>query len=149
MEYNMEEPDWAEYARLQALLDRSPNAYRAAGIEAAMVDLIEMISKGAPPDRRQVDNLVTNRSGRERRRRAVVLACSDARASEQAASGAVESRLTLVKCEEACGRKDFALLVGHAKGYSFGDLAMISGSNPNALKTRAFRAKRRIIHLAA
>ncbi|WP_112329811.1 hypothetical protein [Cereibacter johrii] len=145
----MEEPDWAEYARLQVLLDRTPNAYRAAGVEAAMADLIEKIGNGEPPDRRQVDNLVTNRVGRERRRRAVVLANSDARASEPAATGAAESQLILAKCEEICGKEDFALLVRHAQGFSFGDLAISFGSNPNALKIKAFRAKKKIVHLAA
>lgn len=145
----MYEPEWAEYARLQALLDCTPNAYKAAGIEAAMAELIEKIAKSEPPDRRQVDNLVTNRSGKERRHRAAVLANSDALATDPAASGAAESRLMLIKCEEACGKENFTLLVRHAQGYSFGDLAIFFGSNHNALKTRAFRARKLISDLAA
>lgn len=144
----MEESEWAEYARLQALLVCTPNAYKAAGIEAAMSDLIDKIAQGEPADRQQVDNLVTNRTGKERRRRAVVMANSDALASEPAA-GAAESRLMLVKCEEASGKEDFSLLVRHAQGHSFRDLAIFFGANANTLKIRAFRARKRISHLAA
>ena len=61
----MNEDSWAAYAHFQSILDRTTNAYVAAGIEAAMADLLETIARGEPFTPKQTKNLVVNRIGRE------------------------------------------------------------------------------------
>ena len=65
------------------------------------------------------------------------------------AEGSAESRLTLRKCAEACGRYAFELLVNRASGLSYGELAKATGVNQNTLKVRAYRARQKISFLTA
>ncbi len=145
----MDEDPWAEYARLQAMLDRTTDVYKAAGIETAMADLLEKIAKGEACTARQTKNLVINRIGKERRRRAIIHAGRHDLVHEIAANGPAESRLTLVKCAQISESRDFGLLVNLALGRSYSELAKATGANENTLKTRAYRARRKIMRLAA
>ena len=66
-----------------------------------------------------------------------------------ATEGSAESRLTLVKCAEICGPRDFRLLVSRALGRCYGELAKATGENQNTLKIRVHRVRQKIGHLAA
>ena len=162
----MEYEPWVEYARLQAILDRTTDARKGAGIEAAMTELVEKIGCGDPPKAKQVRNLVTNRVGKERRRRAILVhrryTIIEERGRKRGADGAnmpcgapqtseteADCRLTLLKCLNVCGRRDFALMIGQAQGYTYGELATVTGERPSALKTRVHRARKQILALAA
>ena len=145
----MGNPDWAQYARLQSMLDSTTNAYKAAGIEAAMNDLLEKFGKGVPCTPEQTKNLVVNRIGKERRHRGMLYSRQHDLAPAIATAGLAESRLTLKKCAEACGARAFELLVNRASGFSYGELAKATGVNQNTLKVRAHRARQKIIFLAA
>ena len=145
----MNEDSWAAYAHFQSILDRTTNAYVAAGIEAAMADLLETIARGEPFTPKQTKNLVVNRIGRERRRRAIVYSGRHDLVPEMATEGSAESRLTLVKCAEICGPRDFRLLVSRALGRCYGELAKATGENQNTLKIRVHRVRQKIGHLAA
>lgn len=148
----MDEDPWTEYARLQSMLDRTTDAYKAAGIEAAMTDLIEKISRGEVVAKKQVNNLVVNRIGKERRRRAIVYSgrqdlVDNPDVGNQA--NAAESRLMLVKCEQACGLRDFELLVRQAEGRSLSEISTELDVKITTLKTRAHRARKLVLALAA
>lgn len=148
----MDADPWVEYARLQSMLNRTTNAYKAAGIEAAMVDLLDKISRGETPAKNQVTNLVVNRIGRERRRRAIVFAGRHDLADKHEASSsanAAESRLMLIKCAQACGNEDFNLLVRQAKGQSLAEISVDTGLKVTTLKTRAHRARKIVLAFAA
>ena len=145
----MDEGPWKEYARLQSILHRTIDAHKAAGIEAALTDLLEKISAGEPCTPKQTKNLVVNRMGRERRRRAIVHAGRFDLVPEIANQGSAESRLTLARCEEVCGPLDFRLLLNFALGHSYGELAKASGANENTLKVRVYRLRQKISYLAA
>ena len=145
----MDEDPWTEYARLQAVLDRTSDVYKSAGIETAMANMLEKIADGEPHNARQVKNLVVNREGKERRRRAIMHAGRHDLVPEQAEEGPVGSRLALIKCAKVCGPRDFLLLVNHALGHSYSELAILTGVNQNTLKIRAHRARKKIVFLAA
>ena len=145
----MVEALWAAYAHLQSMLNRTTNAYKAAGIEAAMADLLEKIEKGEPCTLKQTKNLVINRIGRERRRRAIVHFGRHDLVPRMSTEGSAESLLTLAKCAEVCGPRDFKLLVNRALGHSYGELARATGVNQNTLKVRVHRIRQNIDHLAA
>ncbi|MFC2970147.1 RNA polymerase sigma factor [Acidimangrovimonas pyrenivorans] len=148
----MDADPWAEYARLQSMLGRTTNAYKAAGIEAAMTDLLERIGRGEVPNVEQVNNLIVNRTGKERRRRAMIHVGRDDISMERESCGvadAAESRLMLIKCAQACGPRDFSLLVRQAQGYTLAEVAEQTGAKVTTLKTRAHRARKLILALAA
>lgn len=140
---------WAAYARLQSMLSSTTDAYKSAGIEAAMTDLLEKFAQGKFLTPQQLQNLVVNRTGRERRRSVILRSRQHCLTSEPTSESSAESRLTLGKCAEICGDRDFALLLGCAMGHSYRELAEATGTKPNALKIRAHRARQKITHLAA
>ena len=140
---------WAEYAHLQSILDRTTNVRKAAGIEAAMADLLEKIARGEHCTPNQVKNLVVNRISRERRRAAIVHYGRHDLVPHMATNGSVDSRLILEKCEKACGPSDFRLLVNRALGYSYIEISKATGVNQNTLKVRVLRVRQKISHLAA
>ena len=145
----MDQDPWVAYAHLQSLLNRTTNVHKAAGIEAAMVNLLEKIERGEPCTSKQTKNLVINRIGKERRRRAIVNSGRHELVPPMATVGSAESRLTLQKCAVVCGPRNFRLLVNHAIGRSYVELAKASGVNQNTLKIRVHRLRKKISHLAA
>lgn len=145
----MESDPWAEYARLQAMLDRVADAYKGIGIETAMSDLLEKIARGETCRPSQIKNLVVNRSSKERRRRAMVAARRHELPSDDCSDGAAESSLDLQACQKICGDRDFVLLVNQAAGCTYADLARQTGINQNTLKIRVHRARHKIESLAA
>ena len=138
---------WVKYRRLQEILDRTTNTHYAAGIEAAMTTLLDKIKGHVPYTSQQVNNLVGNRIFKERRRRAIAYWSRDEIVPQQASDGAAESRLMLRRCAEACGSRDFTLLVKHAQGHTFGELAAASDVTQNTLKIRAYRARQTLLAL--
>ena len=145
----MGNPDWAQYARLQSMLNSTTNAYKAAGIEAAMDDLLEKFARGVPCTSEQTTNLVINRIGKERRHRGMLFSRQHDLAPGIATAGLAESRLTLGKCAKVCGPRDFKLLVNRACGWSYSELANATGVNQNTLKTRVHRVRQKLRLLAA
>ncbi|NVK58187.1 MAG: sigma-70 family RNA polymerase sigma factor [Alteromonadaceae bacterium] len=143
---------WVEYARLQSMLDRTTDAYKAAGIEAAMTDLLEGIAKHRTIGAKQARNLVVNRIGKERRRRAIIYARRHNIAGDSEGCGvadAAESRIMLLRCAQACGPRDFRLLVRQAQGNSLAEISAETGATITALKARAHRARKKVLALAA
>lgn len=140
----MEDEPWASYQRLQSLLASTTNQHRAAGIEAALTDLLTKIERGECIIPEQVDYLVINRIGRERRRRAMLYSRERELVRVVASERIPEIRLTLEECAAVCGRRDFDLLVLRARGHSYGELAKATGVNQNTLKVRVHRARRRL-----
>ncbi|SEI87574.1 hypothetical protein SAMN05421762_2377 [Pseudooceanicola nitratireducens] len=148
----MDADPWVEYARLQSMLKGTTDAYKAAGIEAAMTDLLDSIAKRRTIDARQVKNLVVNRIGKERRRRAIVYAHSHDIAGEHEGRGvadAAESRIMLQRYAKACGPRDFHLLVRQAQGNTLAEISAETGSPITTLKARAHRARKKVLALAA
>lgn len=148
----MDADPWAEYARLQSMLDRTTDAYKAAGIEAAMTDLLEGIANRRTIGARQVRNLVVNRIGKERRRRAIAYARRHDIAGDHEGRGvadAAESRIMLLRCAKACGPRDFRLLVRQAQGNSLAEISAETGTRITTLKTRVHRARKMVLALVA
>jgi hypothetical protein len=138
---------WLEYRRLQAMLNRTTDAQRAEGIESAMTTVLEKIKGSLSCSSQQIKNLVGNRISKERRRRAVAYRSREEIVPQLASSGAADSCLILQRCAEICGLRDFTLLVRNAQGYTFGELAAVSGVAQNTLKIRAHRARRNLLSL--
>ncbi len=115
----------------------------------ALTELLDKIGRGEPYSSKQVDDLVANRVSKERRRRAIVNRYRNDIASGQSSTSSAESRLTLRKCEELCGKRDFSLLVEFAQGNTYREIAASTGVNVNTLKIRVFRARQTIADLAA
>lgn len=145
----MDYDPWVEYARLQSMLSRTTDAYKAAGIEAAMTDLLEKISNGEHCSPARIRNLVVNRTSKERRRRAMVHAGRQDLVHDRQSDNAADSRLILAEFERSCGSRDFLILVNQALGHSYKDMARHTGVNPNTLKIRAHRAREKVVPLAA
>ena len=145
----MTEDPWAEYARLQGVLERTANTQSAAGIEAAMCEILDRMARGESCTAEQCKNLVVNRTNRERRRRAMLYQSAQAIDGSTVGISAVENRVLLAECEAICGPVDFNLLVDRASGFSFGELAVVTGLSENALKVRVHRARKKILPLAA
>ena len=135
---------WLEYLRLQEMLNRTTDTLRVEGIESAMTAVLEKLKSGVSCTPKQVENLVGNRTARERRRRAIVYRGREDIVQRQAAGGA-DNRLMLRRCAKICGLRDFTLLVKNAQGYTFRELAAVRGVAQNALKIRAYRARRNLL----
>lgn len=141
----MDRKPWLEYLRLQGMLHRTTDTLRIEGIESAMTTVLEKLKSGASCTPKQVKNLVGNQIAKERRRRAIAYRGREDIVPQQALSGAANSRLMLQRCAEVCGLRDFTLLAKNAQGYTFGELAAASGVAQNALKIRAYRARRNLL----
>ena len=149
----MKEVSWVEYARLQSVLDRTTDAYKAAGIESAMADLLEKITQNEILEANQVKNLVVNRIGKERRRRVIVRVHSQDLMSNQShqvgVEDAVECRLMLIQCAKVCAQRDLELFVRRGNGYSYPEIASTTGVSVSSLKTRMHRARKLVQALVA
>lgn len=145
----MKEDPWAGYARLQSMLERTTNAYAAAGIEAAMCEILDKIANGDEYTSQQSKNLVVNRANRERRRRALLYQTAETMEVDPGEIRIVEDRMLLADCEAICGPIDFDLLMRRSSGFSFGELAIVTGLSEVALKVRVHRARRKLLPLAA
>ena len=136
---------WLEYLRLQEMLNRTTDTLRVEGIESAMTTVLEKLKSGVSCTPQQVENLVGNRTAKERRRRAIVYWGREDIVPQQVSGGAADSRLMLQRCAAVCGLRDFTLLAKNAQGYTFRELAAARRVAQNALKIRAYRARRNLL----
>lgn len=139
---------WAKYAQIQRALSRTTDKSKALALEAALTDLLDQIGEGEIPSSRQAKNLVANRSKRERRREALL----DQHAASMPpahVSNAAEARIDLAQCQAVCGNPDFEMLIAHAQGERYGELATVYGLTESAIKVRMYRARKKLAALAA
>lgn len=141
----MDDGPWAEYARLQEFADTSILNDRAWAVDEALDALLDKVEAGESLSRPQVDNLVTNRAAKHRRRRA----CLSQNGPVLAACNVDEenrllARRRLRECISQCSQRECKVLMAAGFGETYRVIANEHGVAENTIKTWVRRARLRL-----
>jgi hypothetical protein len=129
---------WAAYARLQGMLKLERVSDRGWAIEEAMNFLIEEIAEGRDVSELQIENLVSNRSAKYRRRRQHDEAATASRFGDGERS--LSARIELQSRLKRCSARDQSLLIAIGGGITTREIALASVTPEGTIKTWVRRA---------
>ena len=133
----MEEPDWEEYARLQAKL--LENSCVNWGLEAALNHKLEHIDAG----RAEVE-LLARTANRRERNRAVLLRKGAVAAPVVDIAVAIDNRRRAAALRRSATAAEWLLVLLVVFGYDSDEIATRLGIQPGAARVRILRVRRKL-----
>ena len=135
---------WADYAHIQRKADSPTLSPQTWAIDETLDVILDEIERGKAPSRQQIDNLITNRSTKYRRRGFLLDRNGDVLLNFASNDRRLEARYYLNHCRRLCSAQEWGMLLSIDKGYTYGEIAVKEGVPEATIKTRVRRLRLRL-----
>ena len=142
----MNSPDcWADYAHIQRKADFPTLSPQTWAIDETLDAILDEIERGKVSSRQQIDNLITNRSTKYRRRRVLLDRHSEVFPVFVSNDRRLEARYYLNQCRQHCTAREWGILLAIDKGCTYREVAVMEGVPEATIKTWVRRLRLRLV----